>query len=239
MNRRVLLGAFGLLIIFAGPAAYACQLCLGGVLFAPGQQLDVAEQAVLATPMAGGTRWRIIGVAKRQRRRRPGHCRAGGQGGRCGDSGRQVPAPPAPRAVAALVPGGRDRRRVRGLAAAAGRHRPGDGQVRRRLACPRRRCGAVSGESGTARREHRIRRDRARAIRRPALTQAATICGDHRPMARRPQARRPPPGIHASARHRGRAGGRGGPRAAPRRGVGVAGRDQPRRHARGRPRAAC
>jgi hypothetical protein len=30
------------------------------VLFAPGQQLDVAEQAVLAAPVAGGTRWRII-----------------------------------------------------------------------------------------------------------------------------------------------------------------------------------
>lgn len=64
MNRRVLLGALTLLVIFARPEAQACQLCLGGVLFAPGQQLDVAEQAVLATPTANGTRWRVIGVAK-------------------------------------------------------------------------------------------------------------------------------------------------------------------------------
>ncbi len=64
MRRRVLLGALGLLMILAGPVAHACPLCLGGVLFAPGQQLDVAEQAVLAAPLAGGTRWRIIEVVK-------------------------------------------------------------------------------------------------------------------------------------------------------------------------------
>jgi len=64
MNRWVLLGALGALMIFASPEAQACQLCLGGVLFAPGQQLDVAEQAVLAGPAANGTRWRIIEVAK-------------------------------------------------------------------------------------------------------------------------------------------------------------------------------
>jgi len=64
MKRGALLGALGLLIIFAGSAAYACQLCAGGVLFAPGLQLDVAEQAVLAAPLAGGTRWRIIEVVK-------------------------------------------------------------------------------------------------------------------------------------------------------------------------------
>lgn len=64
MRRRVLLGALGLLMISAGPAAYACPLCLGGVLFAPGQQLDVAEQAVLAAPATKGTRWRISAVAK-------------------------------------------------------------------------------------------------------------------------------------------------------------------------------
>ncbi len=64
MRRRVLLGALGLLMILAVPVAYACPLCLGGVLFAPGQQLDVAEEAVLAAPTADGTRWRIIEVAK-------------------------------------------------------------------------------------------------------------------------------------------------------------------------------
>jgi hypothetical protein len=64
MKRLVILGMLGLLMIFAGPVAYACPLCLGGVLFAPGQQLDVAEQAVLAAPLANGTRWRVIEVAK-------------------------------------------------------------------------------------------------------------------------------------------------------------------------------
>jgi hypothetical protein len=64
MKRWVFLGTLGLLMIFAGPVAYACPLCLGGVLFAPGQQLDVAEQAVLAAPLASGTRWRVIEVAK-------------------------------------------------------------------------------------------------------------------------------------------------------------------------------
>ncbi len=64
MRRQVLLGALGLLMIFASPDAQACPLCLGGVLFAPGQQLDVAEQAVLAAPVADGTRWRILEAAK-------------------------------------------------------------------------------------------------------------------------------------------------------------------------------
>ena len=64
MNRWVLLGALGALMIFASPDAQACPLCLGGVLFAPGQQLDVAEQAVLAAPTLNGTRWHVIEVAK-------------------------------------------------------------------------------------------------------------------------------------------------------------------------------
>ena len=64
MNRWVLLGALAALMSFASPDARACPLCLGGVLFAPGQQLDVAEQAVLAAPVAGGARWRILEVAK-------------------------------------------------------------------------------------------------------------------------------------------------------------------------------
>jgi len=65
MSWRGLLGTLGALMILASsPSAQACQLCLGGVLFAPGQQLDVAEQAVLAVPLASGTRWRIIEVAK-------------------------------------------------------------------------------------------------------------------------------------------------------------------------------
>jgi len=60
----VLLGAVGLLMIVAVPVADACPLCLGGVLFAPGQQLDVAERAVLAAPVADGTRWRVLEVVK-------------------------------------------------------------------------------------------------------------------------------------------------------------------------------
>ncbi len=64
MKRWVLLGVLGTLMIFAAPAAYACPLCLGGVRFAPGLQLDLAEQAVLAAPVADGTRWRILGVVK-------------------------------------------------------------------------------------------------------------------------------------------------------------------------------
>ena len=64
MRRRSLLGALGLMMILAVPVAHACPLCLGGVLFAPGQQMDVAEQAVLAAPLADGTRWRVIEVVK-------------------------------------------------------------------------------------------------------------------------------------------------------------------------------
>jgi hypothetical protein len=55
---------FGLLMIFPGGIASACPLCLGGVRFAPGQQLDVADQAVIATPVAGGRQWRVIEIVK-------------------------------------------------------------------------------------------------------------------------------------------------------------------------------
>lgn len=64
MKRWVLLGALGTLMIFADPAAYACPLCLGGLRFAPGLQLDVADQVVLAVPVAEEKRWRIVEVAK-------------------------------------------------------------------------------------------------------------------------------------------------------------------------------
>jgi hypothetical protein len=60
MKRWVLLGALAFLMIFAGPVAYACPLCLGGGFFPLGQRLDVADQAVLAAPTAGGTQWRIV-----------------------------------------------------------------------------------------------------------------------------------------------------------------------------------
>lgn len=64
MKRWVLLGALGTLMIFADAAAYACPLCLGALRLAPGVQLDVADQAVLAAPVAGGTGWRIVEVVK-------------------------------------------------------------------------------------------------------------------------------------------------------------------------------
>ncbi len=64
MKRWMLLGALAMPLIFSSFPAYACPLCLGGVSFAPGQQLDVAAQAVLAAPVAGGRQWRIIEVAK-------------------------------------------------------------------------------------------------------------------------------------------------------------------------------
>ena len=64
MKRRMLTGMLGLLIIIAGPAVYACPLCLGGIRFAPGQQLDVAHQAVIAAPSAGGRQWSILQVVK-------------------------------------------------------------------------------------------------------------------------------------------------------------------------------
>lgn len=64
MKRLVFLGVVGLLLMFSGFPAYACPLCLGGMRFTPGQQLDVADQAVLAEPVAGGTEWRIVEVAK-------------------------------------------------------------------------------------------------------------------------------------------------------------------------------
>jgi hypothetical protein len=64
MKRWVLPGALGFLLIFAGGAAYACPLCLGGGFFPPGQRLDVAGEAVLAAPTADGTEWRIVEAVK-------------------------------------------------------------------------------------------------------------------------------------------------------------------------------
>jgi hypothetical protein len=64
VNRWLLLGALGTLMIFATPPAYACPLCLGGLVFPPGQRLEVADEAVVAVAVADGTGWRIIEVAK-------------------------------------------------------------------------------------------------------------------------------------------------------------------------------
>lgn len=64
MKHWGLTGALVVALILASAPASACPLCLGGVVFAPGQQLDVAEQAVLAAPAAGGKQWRVIEVVK-------------------------------------------------------------------------------------------------------------------------------------------------------------------------------
>jgi len=64
MKRSVLMGALVAALIFPGLPVSAFPLCLGGLAFTPGQQLDVADQAVLAAPVAGGTQWRIIEVVK-------------------------------------------------------------------------------------------------------------------------------------------------------------------------------
>ncbi len=64
MKQWMLLGALAIPLIFSSLPAYACQLCLGGFVFTYGQQLDVAAQAVLAAPAAGGRQWRIIEIAK-------------------------------------------------------------------------------------------------------------------------------------------------------------------------------
>src|SRR6266545_905314 len=237
MRRRVLLGALGLLMILAVPVAYACPLCLGGVLFAPGQQLDVAEQAVLAGLTADGTRWRIIEVAK-------GHAVAGQAITEAVD-GADAAALRAGRPVLLLrheqwprwssvgTIGVEYAGWLRQLAATGPRaDRPDvDWRIRVALVAP-------YLESPEPLAADIAYGEIARALRGSPLAQGAARRGNHRQVARRSQACRPSPRVHAPARGRGRAGGRGAPRTAPRRGVGGAGRDQPWGHARGRPRAA-
>jgi hypothetical protein len=64
MKRRGLLGTLVMALIVASAPALACSLCLGGAVFAPGLQLDAADQAVIAVPAAGGPQWRIVEVVK-------------------------------------------------------------------------------------------------------------------------------------------------------------------------------
>jgi hypothetical protein len=64
MKRWLLAVVSALLLILAALPAQACALCLGGLRFAPGLQLDVADQAVIARPVAGGTQWRVVDVVK-------------------------------------------------------------------------------------------------------------------------------------------------------------------------------
>ena len=64
MRRLVLPGVLAIALLLASVPVSACPLCLGGVAFGPGVQLDVADQAVLAAPVAGGAKWRIVAVVK-------------------------------------------------------------------------------------------------------------------------------------------------------------------------------
>jgi hypothetical protein len=57
-------GALAIALVFASATVRACPLCLGGMVFTLGQQLDAADQAVLAVPVAGGRQWHIIEVVK-------------------------------------------------------------------------------------------------------------------------------------------------------------------------------
>jgi hypothetical protein len=52
-----------LLLVTAG-GAEACPICLSGLVVTPGQQLDGADQVVLAVPAAGENRFRIVEVVK-------------------------------------------------------------------------------------------------------------------------------------------------------------------------------
>lgn len=56
-------GLATLLILGAG-AAEACQICFSALVITPGQQLDTADQAVLAMPVSAGNRLRIVEVVK-------------------------------------------------------------------------------------------------------------------------------------------------------------------------------
>jgi len=58
-----LLCALALMVITAGEAA-ACAICLSAFVVTTGQQLDLADQAVLAVPLSDGGQFRIIEVVK-------------------------------------------------------------------------------------------------------------------------------------------------------------------------------
>jgi hypothetical protein len=64
MKRWLLLGMLGVWLLFVVPAALACPICLGGRFVPTGQQLEIADQAVFAVPVAKGRQFRILAVAK-------------------------------------------------------------------------------------------------------------------------------------------------------------------------------
>jgi hypothetical protein len=59
-------GVAALFLLVSAPTALACPLCYEAAhqLVTVGQQLDTADRAVLAVPMAGGKQFRVVGVVK-------------------------------------------------------------------------------------------------------------------------------------------------------------------------------
>ncbi len=60
----LIVAAGAALLIVAAGAAQACQICAQALVITPGQQLDAADQAVLAMPVTGEKRFRIVAVVK-------------------------------------------------------------------------------------------------------------------------------------------------------------------------------
>ncbi|ULJ75027.1 hypothetical protein L2W42_32525 (plasmid) [Rhizobium gallicum] len=59
----MLLG-LGLFILVFASDARACAICFSGLVVAPGQKLDAADEAVLATPLDGQGHFRVIEIVK-------------------------------------------------------------------------------------------------------------------------------------------------------------------------------
>jgi hypothetical protein len=64
MKRWDLLGMLGALLVSVVPVALACPICLGASFVPTGQQLEIADQVVLAVPVAKGRQFRIVEVVK-------------------------------------------------------------------------------------------------------------------------------------------------------------------------------
>jgi hypothetical protein len=56
--------ALAALLLISAVDAKACPICFAGLAVTPGQQLDAAEQAVLAVPVIGKSGYRIVEVVK-------------------------------------------------------------------------------------------------------------------------------------------------------------------------------
>jgi hypothetical protein len=56
--------ALAALILIAADRVEACQICAAAFVVTPGQKLDAADQAVLAEPLPGGNRFRVVEIIK-------------------------------------------------------------------------------------------------------------------------------------------------------------------------------